>query len=83
MSTRTVWVRIEGTSLPLATMRILPSSSSFNPNGGAPQPISIWPDITCVNVAGCAAGRRRLRLDAELARRTPSTTLLDVEPLVE
>ena len=33
-------------------MRILPSATSFNPNGGAPQPISIWPDITWVSVEG-------------------------------
>ena len=47
-------------------MRILPSLISFRPNGGAAQPISIWPVITCVRVAGRAAGRGRLRLHAKL-----------------
>src|SRR5512144_2989238 len=31
-------------------MRIFPSSSCCRPNGGADQPTSIWPDITCVRV---------------------------------
>ncbi len=53
MSTRTVWLRSDGTSLPLAMMRILPSANSFNPNGGALHPMSICPDMTWVSVAGC------------------------------
>ena len=66
MMTRTVWPFSDGISLPRAMMRILPSLISLRPNGGADQPMSIWPVITCVNVAGRAAGRGRLRLDAEL-----------------
>ena len=66
ISVRTVCPRSEGTSLPCATMRILPSLISCRPNGGAAQPMSIWPDITAVSVRGRAAGRRRLGLGAEL-----------------
>src|SRR5256885_716739 len=51
MIVRTVCPRSEGTSLPRMRMRILPSLSSFTPNGGAAQPMSTWPDITCVSVA--------------------------------
>ena len=50
MSRRTVWPLNTAASLPLAIMRILPSSSCCSPNGGADQPTSIWPDITCVSV---------------------------------
>ena len=52
MMARTVCPRSEGTSLPRAMMRILPSLISFMPNGGAAQPISIWPVITGVSVPG-------------------------------
>ena len=51
ISTRTVCPRNEGTSLPWAMMRILPSFSPCRPNGGAAQPMSIWPDMVAVNVA--------------------------------
>ena len=51
MLTRTVWPLNTAASLPLAMTRIAPSSSCFSPNGGAAQPTSICPDITCVSVA--------------------------------
>src|SRR5665647_893495 len=56
ISVRTVCPRSDGTSLPCATMRILPSLISCRPNGGAAQPISIWPDITAVSVPGGPPG---------------------------
>jgi hypothetical protein len=52
MMARTVCPCNEGTSLPRPTMRILPSLISLTPNGGAAQPMSICPLITCVSVAG-------------------------------
>ena len=82
ISTRTVWPRSDGTSLPRAMMRILPSWISCNPKGGAAQPISIWPDITDVSVAGGPP------VDVGLAFAPSSSTkattiLLELEPLVE
>ena len=50
MSRRTVCPLNTDASLPLAMIRILPSSNCCSPNGGADQPTSIWPDITCVSV---------------------------------
>ena len=35
-------------------IRIRPSSSCWNPIGGTAKPMSIWPVITCVSVAGMA-----------------------------
>src|SRR6266480_411936 len=53
--TRTVCPRSEGASLPRIRMRILPSLSSFMPNGGAAQPMSIGSDVP-IKVSG--AGER-------------------------
>src|SRR5678816_3758405 len=50
ISSRTVWPLNTVASLPLAMMRIFLSSSWSRPNGGADQPTSTWPDITCVSV---------------------------------
>src|SRR6476659_4530178 len=50
ISNRTVWPLNTVASLPLAMMRIFLSSSWSRPNGGADQPTSTWPDITCVSV---------------------------------
>src|SRR5436309_10269133 len=52
MFRRTVCPLNTDASLPLAMMRILRSSSCCKPNGGADQPTSICPDITCVSVEG-------------------------------
>src|SRR5439155_27263547 len=52
ISSRTVCLLSAVASLPLATIRIFPSSSCCSPKGGADQPTSICPDITCVSVAG-------------------------------
>ena len=49
-NSRTVCPLNTTASLPLAMMRILPSSSCCRPNGGADQPTSICPDMTCVSV---------------------------------
>src|SRR5262245_27077221 len=65
-STRMVWLRSDGTSLPLAMTRILPSSISLSPNGGDPQPMSICPDMTAVSVAGMPPVEVGTALDAEL-----------------
>ena len=63
-------------------MRILPSFSSFTPNGGAAQPISIWPDITCVSVAaGPPVAVGFALTPSSLAKA--STRLFELEPLVE
>ena len=64
---RTVCPRSDGTSLPRAMMRILPSLISCRPNGGAAQPISTWPDITAVSVAAGPPVAVGSRLGAELA----------------
>src|SRR5262245_17377810 len=61
-----VWLRSDGTSLPLAMTRILPSSISLSPNGGDPQPMSICPDMTAVSVAGMPPVEVGTALDAEL-----------------
>ena len=50
ISRRTVWPLNAAASLPLAMMRICFASSWSSPNGGADQPTSICPDITCVSV---------------------------------
>src|SRR5436190_13322436 len=50
ISSRTVWPLNTSASLPLAMMRIFFSSSWSSPNGGADQPTSTWPDMTCVSV---------------------------------
>src|SRR4030095_9728269 len=56
MLTRTVWPLNAAASLPLAMIRILPSSSCWRPNGGADQPMSIWLDMTCVSGAAGRGG---------------------------
>src|SRR4030095_16705383 len=50
ISRRTVWPLNTAASLPLAMIRILPSSSCCSPNGGGGQATSICPVITCVSV---------------------------------
>src|SRR5260370_26932979 len=62
MRTLTVWFLSAVASLPLAMMRIFPWSMRSRPKGGPAQPTSIWPDITCVNVAGGLPGATRLGL---------------------
>ena len=49
--TRTVRLRSEATSLPVAMIRILPSSARSSPNGAAPKPTSTCPVMVCVIVA--------------------------------
>ena len=51
MFTRTLRVRKDATSLPVAMMRILPSSARSRPNGAAPKPTSTWPVMVWVMVA--------------------------------
>src|ERR1700722_20004158 len=82
ISTRTVWPRSDGTSLPWAMMRILPSLISFIPNGGAAQPMSIWPDITEVSVAAGPPVADGFAL-APSSCTNATTMLLELEPLVE
>ncbi len=82
MMVRTVWPRSEGASLPRMRMRILPSFSSFTPNGGAAQPMSIWPDITCVSVAAGPPVAVGLALTPSSLAKA-STRLFELEPLVE
>jgi hypothetical protein len=81
-STRMVWLRSDGTSLPPATTRILPSSISLSPNGGAAHPMSIWPDITAVSVAGMPPVDVGTALMPSSLPK-PRTMLWVVEPLVE
>ena len=82
IKSRTVWPRLEATSLPRAMMRILPSSISLSPNGGAAQPTSIWPDMTEVSVAGGLPVFSGLALMPWVLIR-PSTRTLVEEPVVE
>ena len=82
ISVRTVCPRSEGTSLPCAIMRILPSLISCKPNGGAAQPMSIWPDITAVSVPGGPPVAVGLAL-APSSWTKATTMLLELEPLVE
>ena len=49
---RTVWSARALISLPRAMILILPSSTSSSPNGAAPRPMSIWPVMAIVRVAG-------------------------------
>src|SRR5690349_12908220 len=82
MIARTVWSRSDGISLPRAMMRILPSLISLMPNGGADQPMSIWPVITCVKVAGgppVAVGFALVPSSCTNA----TTMLFELDPLVE
>src|SRR5262245_33393904 len=82
ISERTVWLRSDGTSLPRATMRILPSWISLRPNGGAAQPMSIWPVITDVSVPGGPPVAVGFAL-APSSSTNATTMLLELEPLVE
>jgi len=82
MIVRTVWPLSEGTSLPRAIMRILPSFISCRPNGGADQPTSTWPDITAVSVA--AGPPVLVGVPLAPSSLTKATTMLfDEDPLVE
>jgi hypothetical protein len=82
MIVRTVCPRSDGTSLPRMRMRILPSLSSFMPNGGAAHPMSIWPDMTWVSVpAGPPVGVGLALTPSSSAKA--STRLFELEPLVE
>src|SRR5262249_52472037 len=74
--------RSDGTSLPRAMMRILPSAISRRPNGGAAQPTSIWPDITAVSVAGGPPGAGGFAL-APRSLTKATTMVFALEPLVE
>src|SRR5690349_1834762 len=69
-------------SLPLAITRIFPSSSCCKPKGGAAQPTSIWPDITCVNVAGGPPVATGLALRSYCLTKAVTIPCVD-EPLVE
>src|SRR5581483_4881615 len=82
MITRTVCPRSDGRSLPWAMMRILPALTSRTPNGGAAQPMSIWPDITCVSVAGGPPVAVGFALVPSSCTK-PTTILLELEPDVE
>src|SRR5262249_40208381 len=82
MMERTVWLRSDGTSLPRATMRILPSWISFKPNGGAAHPMSTCPVITDVNVPGGPPVAVGFAL-APSSSTKATTMLLELEPLVE
>src|SRR5215813_11838074 len=81
--TRMVWPRTSAASVAFATTWILPSLSSFRPNGGAAQPISTWSLITAVSVADglpVAIGFALVSLNSSTKART---TELVEEPLVE
>jgi len=82
INVRAVCPRSDGTSLPCATMRILPSLISCRPNGGAAQPMSIWPDITAVSVPGGPPVAVGLAL-APSSWMKATTMLFELEPLVE
>jgi O-antigen/teichoic acid export membrane protein len=74
--------RSEGASLPRMRRRILPSFISFKPNGGAAQPMSIWPDITCVNVEAGPPVAVGLALTPSSLTKA-RTRLFVLDPLVE
>src|SRR5258708_34336657 len=80
MIVRTVCPRSDGASLPRMRMRILPSLSSFIPNGGAAQPISIWPDMTWVSVPAGPPVAGGLALTPSSARKA-STGVLELGAL--
>src|SRR5229473_6395098 len=82
MVARTVWPRSEGTSLPWAIMRTLPSLTSCMAMGGADQPMSIWPDITAVRVAGGEPVGVGFALRPSSSTNA-STMLWELDPLVE
>src|SRR5688500_10764831 len=80
--TRMVWPLTILASVAFATRRILPSSISLRPKGGAAQPTSTWSVITAVSVAdGFPVG---VGLAFRLNSLTKASTMLWVdEPLVE
>src|SRR5882757_1943356 len=80
--TRTVWLRSDGTSLPRATTRILPSCSAWTPKGGDAQPTSTWPDITWVKVEGGLPVATGVAWMPRVFIRPSTVTLVD-DPLVE
>jgi hypothetical protein len=63
-------------------MRILPSLISFTPNGGAAQPMSICPVITCVSVPGGLPVAVGFALTPS-SWPNATTMLFELEPLVE
>src|SRR5437762_6086815 len=63
-------------------IRILPSSSCCMPNGGADQPTSICPDITCVSVGAGPPVAVGLALRSYCFMNAVTTPCVD-EPLVE
>src|SRR5882724_10297492 len=79
---RTVWPLNTVASLPLAMIRILPSSNCCKPNGGADQPTSIWPDITCVSVGAGPPVAVGLALRSYCFMKAVTIPCVD-EPLVE
>src|SRR5215471_12876224 len=79
---RMVWPRTSAASVALATTRILPSSISLRPNGGAAQPMSTWSVITAVRVEeGLPVGVGFALTSNSLTKAR--TTLFVDEPLVE
>ena len=82
MMVRTVCPRNDGASLPRRRMRIFPSLISFMPNGGAAQPMSIWPDMTWVSVPAGPPVGVGLALTPSSSMNA-STRLLELDPLVE
>src|SRR5215468_8806680 len=79
---RTVCPRSDGTSLPRAMLRTLPSLISCMAMGGADQPMSIWPDITAVRVAGGLPVGVGFALTPSSSTNA-STILWELDPLVE
>src|SRR3569832_2372621 len=82
ISARTVWPFYDGTSLPCAMMRILPSLISCKPNGGAALLSSFWFVFSAVWVLGGLSVAVGLSL-APSSRVNATTMLFDDEPLVE
>ena len=58
--TRRVWCASSGTSLPLATMAMVPSATCARPNGGTDHPISTCRVMICVSVPGAPPFARGL-----------------------
>src|SRR5262249_28796088 len=80
--TRTVRVRSEATSLPVAMIRILPSSTRSRPNGAAPKPTSTCRVMVCVMVAAILPVDVGLAVSLYCAMSASNAAWLD-EPVKE